>query len=49
MAKNVSSRQGLFDDLDFVQPSELPERTKSDQQIAEPTKTAKTKHDILDK
>ena len=48
MAKNVSSRQGLFDDLDFVQPSELPERTKSDQQIAEPTKTAKTKHDIWD-
>ena len=48
MAKNVSSRQGLFDDLDFVQPSELPERTKSDQQIAEPTKTAKTKNDIWD-
>ena len=48
MAKNVSSRQGLFDDLDFVQPSELPERTKTDQQIAESTKTAKTKNDIWD-
>ena len=46
MAKNVSSRQGLFDDLDFVQPSELPERTKEDQQIAVSAKTDKTKNDI---
>ena len=46
MAKNVSSKQGLFDDLDFVQPSELPERTKEDQQIAVSAKTDKTKNDI---
>ena len=46
MAKNLSSRQGLFDDLDFVQPSELPERTKEDQQIAVSAKTDKTKNDI---
>lgn len=46
MAKNVSSKQGLFDDLDFVQPSVLSERAETDQKMTESAKTDKTKKDI---
>ena len=41
MAKNVSSKQGLFDDLDFAQPSGLPERAEVENQTAGPSKAEK--------
>ena len=41
MAKNVSSKQGLFDDLDFAQPSGLHERAEVENQTAGPSKTEK--------
>ena len=41
MAKNVSSKQGLFDDLDFVQPSGLPKRADVENQTAGPSKAEK--------
>ena len=49
MAKNVSSKQGLFDDLDFVQPSGLPESKEAKQQPAKTTKAGKKDKSVRDK
>ena len=37
----MSSKQGLFDDLDFAQPSGLPERAEVENQTAGPSKAEK--------
>ena len=41
MAKNVSSKQGLFDDLDFAQSSGLPKRDNVENQTAGSSKAEK--------
>lgn len=41
MAKNVSSKQGLFDDLDFAQSSGLPKRDNVYNQTAGSSKAEK--------
>ena len=41
MAKNVSSKQGLFDDLDFAQSSGLPKRDNVENQTAGASKAEK--------
>ena len=48
MAKNVSSKQGLFDDLDFAHPSNISERTISEQQAESSFKERRPENVILD-
>lgn len=47
MAKNVSSGQGLFDDLSFVNPTAVPQKPSQNQIIAGPriSQQEKTLHD----